>query len=154
VQVLHVSGAGKEFAPPPSHTPDGGAGASVPAYVVVPYVDRMALAYAAADLIVCRAGAGTDSEVTALGLAAAYVPLPIGNGEQRLNARPVVDAGGGLMVVDDACTPEWAAREVVPLLADRDRLATMGSAAAAFGRRDADERLADMIESAAKEERP
>ena len=74
--------------------------AGEPPYVAVPYLDRMDLAYAAADLAVCRSGAMTVAEVTAVGLPAVYVPLPIGNGEQRLNALPVVEAGGG-MIVDD-----------------------------------------------------
>ena len=60
----------------------------------------MDLAYAAADLAICRSGAMTVAEVTAVGLPAVYVPLPIGNGEQRLNALPVVNAGGGLILVD------------------------------------------------------
>ena len=72
---------------------------SVP-YVVMPYVDRMDLAYAAADAVVCRSGANTVCELTAVGLPAVYVPLPIGNGEQRLNAAGVVAAGGGLLVED------------------------------------------------------
>ena len=54
----------------------------------LPYLDRMELAYAAADLVLCRAGANTVVELTAVGLPAAYVPLPIGNGEQELNAAP------------------------------------------------------------------
>jgi UDP-N-acetylglucosamine--N-acetylmuramyl-(pentapeptide) pyrophosphoryl-undecaprenol N-acetylglucosamine transferase len=145
VQVLHAAGSGKEF-PSPAPSPDA------PPYVVVPYLERMDLAYAAADLIACRAGAGTVSEVTALGLPAAYVPLPIGNGEQRLNARPVTEAGGGLLVEDADCTPDWIRSVLVPLLADRDRLASMGQAAAGFGRRDADERLVDMIESVVRPE--
>ncbi len=64
-----------------------------PPYVAVPYLDRMDLAYAAADLAICRSGAMTVAEVTAVGLPAVYVPLPIGNGEQRLNALPVVERG-------------------------------------------------------------
>ena len=67
----------------------------------------MDLAYAAADAVLCRAGSNTVTEVSGVGLPAIYVPLPIGNGEQALNARPVVDAGGGLMVADAALTPEW-----------------------------------------------
>ena len=67
-------------------------------YVAVPYMDRMDLAYAAADFALCRAGAMTCAELTAVGLPAAYVPLPIGNGEQRLNALPIVQRGGGLLV--------------------------------------------------------
>ena len=74
--------------------PAAGADRAVP-YVVVPFVDRMDLAYAAADLVVCRAGANSVTEAAAVGLPAVFVPLPIGNGEQELNARPVVDAGGG-----------------------------------------------------------
>ena len=71
----------------------------------MPYLDRMDLAYAAADLVLCRAGAMTVAELAAVGLPAAYVPLPIGNGEQRCNARPVVEAGGGLLVDDAAAAP-------------------------------------------------
>jgi UDP-N-acetylglucosamine--N-acetylmuramyl-(pentapeptide) pyrophosphoryl-undecaprenol N-acetylglucosamine transferase len=105
----------------------------------------MDLAYAAADLALCRAGANTVSEMAAVGLPAAYVPLPIGNGEQELIAGPVVEAGGGLMVTDAACTPTWVRDTLTPLLTDPDRLATMGGAAARFGRPDADERLADLV---------
>ena len=79
-------------------------------YVVLPYLDRMDDAYLAADLVVCRAGANTVCELATAGLPAAYVPLPIGNGEQRLNAEPVVAAGGGLLVDDAGCTPGLGAR--------------------------------------------
>src|SRR6185295_1569060 len=59
-----------------------------PPYVLVSYLDRMELAYAAAYLVLCRSGANTCAELTAVGLPAAYVPLPHGNGEQRLLADP------------------------------------------------------------------
>jgi UDP-N-acetylglucosamine--N-acetylmuramyl-(pentapeptide) pyrophosphoryl-undecaprenol N-acetylglucosamine transferase len=95
--------------------------------------------------MLCRSGANTCAELAAVGLPGVYVPLPIGNGEQRLNARPVVDAGGGVLVDDADCTPEFVASTVVPLLLDRDRLSAMGHAAAAFGRRDADEQLVDLV---------
>ncbi len=141
VQVLHATGAANTV------TVDLPAGS--PPYVVVPYLERMDLAYAAADLALCRAGANTVAEMAAVGLAAAYVPLPIGNGEQELIARPVVEAGGGLLVDDPACTPAWVRSTLTPLLVDSDRLATMGAAAARFGRRDADELLADLVLAAA-----
>jgi len=142
VQVLHVSGVGKEFdAPTPSYP-------AAP-YRVVPYVEAMELAYAAADLVVGRAGANTVSEITALGLAAVYVPLPIGNGEQRLNAAPVVAAGGGLMVDDATFDTGWLRRFLVPLLESADRLRAMGAAAKGFGVLDADRRLADLVRTAA-----
>ena len=140
VQVLHVVG------------PQGSASVSVqpgqPAYAVEQYVDRMDLAYAAADLVVCRSGANTVTEVAAVGLPAVFVPLPIGNGEQALNARGVVSAGGGLLVDDEALTPEWVAATVPGLLTDPVRLAAMSTAASGLIRRDADDRLAAMIRAA------
>ncbi len=141
VQVLHVVGpanlpAQQEGDPPSTD--------SVP-YVVVPYVDRMDLAYAAADLAVCRAGAGTVTETAATGLPAVFVPLPIGNGEQARNAEPVVAAGGGLLVADAAFTAEWVAATVPGLARDAGRLAAMSSAATGLVRRDADERLARIV---------
>ncbi|EUA24002.1 glycosyltransferase family 28 C-terminal domain protein [Mycobacterium xenopi 4042] len=89
-----------------------------PPYVAVPYLDRMELAYAAADLAICRSGAMTVAEVSAVGLPAVYVPLPIGNGEQRLNALPVVNAGGGMLVADADLTPRFVADQVAGLLND------------------------------------
>lgn len=113
-----------------------------PPYVAVPYLDRMDLAYAAADLAICRSGAMTVAEVSAVGLPAIYVPLPIGNGEQRLNALPVVNAGGGLIVNDAELTAERVADEVVAILGAPDRLAVMTAAAAGVGHRDAAELVA------------
>jgi UDP-N-acetylglucosamine--N-acetylmuramyl-(pentapeptide) pyrophosphoryl-undecaprenol N-acetylglucosamine transferase len=113
-----------------------------PPYVAVPYLDRMDLAYAAADLAICRSGAMTVAEVSAVGLPAIYVPLPIGNGEQRLNALPVVNAGGGMVVADAALTPALVAREVAGLLNDPPRLAAMTAAAARVGHRDAAQHVA------------
>ncbi len=152
VQVLHASGRGKQVVTtgPGGSSESGDSGDSRGArYVVREYVDRMDLAYAAADFVVCRAGAGTVSEVSAVGLPAAYVPLPVGNGEQRLNAQGVVDAGGGVLVDDAACTPDWVRTLLVPLLGDSGRLRAMGEAAARFGIRDADERMADFVVEAA-----
>ncbi|ADT98966.1 undecaprenyldiphospho-muramoylpentapeptide beta-N-acetylglucosaminyltransferase [Mycolicibacterium gilvum] len=115
-----------------------------PPYVAVPYLERMDLAYAAADLAVCRSGAMTVAEVSAVGLPAVYVPLPIGNGEQRLNALPVVEAGGGLVVDDASLTPQFVAGTVAGLLNDPDRLATMTAAAALAGHPDAARRVAEV----------
>ena len=140
VQVLHLTGAGKDFAPV-------GAGADAP-YRVVPYTDRMDLAYAAADLVVSRAGANTVCELTAVGLPAVYVPLPIGNGEQRFNAADVVAAGGGVIVDDAALTPGWVDSTLLPLVTDAARLDAMAAAAAGAGERGADELLADLVSEA------
>ena len=140
VQVLHVLGPQGEASPELTGVP----------YVTVPFVERMDLAYAAADLVVCRAGASSVTEAAAVGLPAVFVPLPIGNGEQEHNARPVVDAGGGLLVADGALTAEWVAATVPDLASDADRLAAMGAASAALVPRDADERLARIVQETAR----
>jgi UDP-N-acetylglucosamine--N-acetylmuramyl-(pentapeptide) pyrophosphoryl-undecaprenol N-acetylglucosamine transferase len=140
VQVLHVVGPKGEAAPEPTDVP----------YVVLDFVDRMDLAYAAADLVVSRAGASSVTEAAAVGLPAIFVPLPIGNGEQHQNARPVVDAGGGLLVADAALTAEWVSANVPALATDTGRLATMGAAAAGLIPRDADEKLARIVLESAR----
>jgi UDP-N-acetylglucosamine--N-acetylmuramyl-(pentapeptide) pyrophosphoryl-undecaprenol N-acetylglucosamine transferase len=90
----------------------------------------MDLAYAAADLLVARSGAMTVAEAGAVGIPAVYVPLPHGNGEQRLNASGQV-ASGAAVVVDDAdFTPERVESEVIALLADPQRFGAMRDAAA------------------------
>ena len=124
-----------------------------PPYVAVPYLDRMELAYAAADLAICRSGAMTVAEVTAVGLPAVYAPLPIGNGEQRLNALPVVEAGGGLIVDDADLTPTFVADTVAALLTDVPRLQAMTAAAALAGHRDAAQRVAEVALDVARRSR-
>lgn len=141
IQVLHAVGD-RELGVSPR--PVG----AVP-YVVVPYIDRMDLAFAAADLAVTRAGAMTCAEIAAVGLPAVYVPLPIGNGEQRLNAAPVVDAGGGLIVDDEAFDVATVRDTVIPLARNSRLLATMREAAASHAVRDGDRRLADLVRAAA-----
>jgi UDP-N-acetylglucosamine--N-acetylmuramyl-(pentapeptide) pyrophosphoryl-undecaprenol N-acetylglucosamine transferase len=98
---------------------------------------------------VCRSGANTVTEVAAVGLPAAFVPLPIGNGEQAHNANPVVEAGGALLIDDAALTPNWINNVIIPLITDGDRLATMSAAAATVMARDADLLVAQMIVTAA-----
>ena len=141
IQILHAVGPKNEL--PPADSMPG-----MPPYNPVPYIDRMDLAYAAADMMLCRAGAMTVAELSAVGLPAAYVPLPIGNGEQRLNAQPLVKAGGGLLVDDAELTADWVLGNVVPVLTNPNRLYEMSRAAADFGRRDADELLVGMVHQA------
>jgi UDP-N-acetylglucosamine--N-acetylmuramyl-(pentapeptide) pyrophosphoryl-undecaprenol N-acetylglucosamine transferase len=138
VSVLHAHGPKNTLDLPAPRPGD-------PPYVAVPYLNRMDLAYAAADLAICRSGAMTVAEVSAVGLPAVYVPLPIGNGEQRLNALPVVEAGGGLLVADAELTPSYVGGEVVALITDAPRLAAMTAAAAGVGHRDAARRIAEIV---------
>jgi UDP-N-acetylglucosamine--N-acetylmuramyl-(pentapeptide) pyrophosphoryl-undecaprenol N-acetylglucosamine transferase len=113
----------------------------------------MELAYSAADLAICRSGAMTVAEVTAVGLPAVYVPLPIGNGEQRLNALPVVNAGGGLLVADAELSPGVVADQVGALLNDSTRLAAMTKAAALVGHPEAAQQVARVALDLAKQVR-
>jgi UDP-N-acetylglucosamine--N-acetylmuramyl-(pentapeptide) pyrophosphoryl-undecaprenol N-acetylglucosamine transferase len=137
VQVLHVMGARNE----PISVPD-----DLPVrYVTLPYLEQMELGYAAADLILCRSGAMTCAEVAAVGLPAVYVPYPHSNQEQKRNAQPVVEAGGGLLVDDAELSPDWVERHLLPLIKNPVRLAAMSAAAAAYGRRDGDELLLDFV---------
>ena len=122
VQVLHITGAGKGEALRE-------AAAAHPHYHVRDYVDGMENAYLAADLLVCRAGAGTVAEVSVMWVPAVFVPLAIGNGEQRLNAAPHVDAGAALMIDDADLTGDVVVDTILPLVTDDERLTAMREAA-------------------------
>jgi UDP-N-acetylglucosamine--N-acetylmuramyl-(pentapeptide) pyrophosphoryl-undecaprenol N-acetylglucosamine transferase len=137
IQVLHVQGGRNDPFEVPADLP-------VP-YVVVPYLSDMQLGYAAADLMLCRGGAITVAETTAIGMPAIYVPYPHSNQEQKRNALPVVESGGGLLVDNSELTSEWIERHIIPLARDPQRLWQMGAAAAGYGRRDGDEALLDFV---------
>ncbi|MCV7162371.1 undecaprenyldiphospho-muramoylpentapeptide beta-N-acetylglucosaminyltransferase [Mycolicibacterium brisbanense] len=147
ISVLHAHGPKNTLDLPESP------GGQRPPYRAVPYLDRMDLAYAAADLAICRSGAMTVAEVTAVGLPAVYVPLPIGNGEQRLNAQPVVAAGGGMLIDDAELSPQFVADTVVGLLTDDARLAHMTAAASLSGHRDAARKVAQVALDVARDTR-
>ncbi|MHB1433787.1 MAG: undecaprenyldiphospho-muramoylpentapeptide beta-N-acetylglucosaminyltransferase [Streptosporangiaceae bacterium] len=137
IQVLHIVG-------PRSGSAVTTPGADVP-YVALEYLDRMDLGYAAADFALCRAGAMTCAELTAVGLPAVYVPLPHGNGEQRLNALPIERAGGGIVLDDASLTADWIREVLIGVLLDHERVAAMSRAAAGVGNRDAGMVLAEQV---------
>ena len=87
----------------------------------------------------------TVAEVSAVGLPAIFVQLTIGNGEQALNAKPIVDAGGALMVPDEELTSAKVVELVKSLLTNPAKLTAMGAAAQGSGHRVADEVLAKMV---------
>jgi UDP-N-acetylglucosamine--N-acetylmuramyl-(pentapeptide) pyrophosphoryl-undecaprenol N-acetylglucosamine transferase len=152
IQVLHAAGAAG-VALVRAALPAGLDGFAGP-YIVVPYLDDMPSAYAAADLALCRSGALSCAELAAVGLPAIYVPLPIGNGEQRLNAEPVVAAGGALLIADDELDAGVVGQQVTRLLTDKSLLARMTAAAAGGGHRDAAAALVAMIGEAYAAHRP
>lgn len=146
VHVWHLTGHGKS-------EPATRARANLPTqaremYVVQEYSHDMAQAFAAADAVVCRAGAATVCEVSALGLPALYVPLPHGNGEQALNARASLAAGAATVVRDEDLTS--AALELCSeqMVLDARVNARMRAAAEDVGISDGAARVADMVEEA------
>lgn len=147
IQTLHITGLGKAV------TQADGTLLEAPGYQQREYVDAMEDAYAAADLLLCRSGAGTVSEIAAVGLPAVFVPLPIGNGEQARNASDLLAASAALLVKDSALDSEWIIENVIPLVLDAPRLADMSAAAAKLGKRDAAEVMASLVFAARSTER-
>jgi UDP-N-acetylglucosamine--N-acetylmuramyl-(pentapeptide) pyrophosphoryl-undecaprenol N-acetylglucosamine transferase len=133
-QIVHTVGETREFADP-----------KIDGYHALPYCDRMDLALAAADFVVARSGAATVCELAGLGIPAVFVPYPVGNGEQELNARDLVAAGGAILCPDSDFTGEWVRTSLIPLLSNREQRQTMARRASASGIRDGAERLTDMV---------
>jgi len=138
VIVLHSVGLKNEFAQAESDR-----------YRPLHYIDRMDLAYAAADFVIGRAGAMTVAELTAVGLPACFVPLPIGNGEQSLNATPVVEAGGALMISDLEFNAEYVRDQILPVISNLAKLSEMSKASSSLGHKDSAADLAKLVLSVA-----
>jgi UDP-N-acetylglucosamine--N-acetylmuramyl-(pentapeptide) pyrophosphoryl-undecaprenol N-acetylglucosamine transferase len=117
-------------------------------YVVTPFVGaELADLFAAAALVVGRAGAGTVNECCQLGIAALYVPLPGASGdEQAANAGMVARAGGADVLPQDALTPASLTERVLALVEAPHRLKEMGERATSLAVPDAAERIANLLE--------
>jgi len=110
------------------------------------YLDRMELAYAAADLVVSRAGATTVAELAACGLPAILVPYPYATANhQEANARALQRAGGASLLLDDQLDADALVTRLLGLVDHDERLAAMGERSAAFGTPDAARRVADLV---------
>jgi UDP-N-acetylglucosamine--N-acetylmuramyl-(pentapeptide) pyrophosphoryl-undecaprenol N-acetylglucosamine transferase len=111
---------------------------------VTPFIDDMVSAYRAAELVVCRAGATSCAEVTALGVAAILVPFPqAADDHQTMNARDLVDQGAALLMPQTALSPEHLADVIEGLLNDQASLARLRARAKDAGRLDAAAVIAD-----------
>lgn len=139
VQLLHITGRGKQVMTPDAQL------LRAQGYHQVEYVNGMENVYAAADLLVARSGAATVSEVAAVGLPAVFVPLPIGNGEQALNARSLVASGAAHLVEDAQFTPDYVRTTIFPLITNSQQLGVMAQAAQGAGVRDAAQTMAGLI---------
>ena len=124
-------------------------------YDLVAYDDDMATVYAAADLVVSRAGATTVAELAAAGVPAVLVPLPGAPGDhQSANAARLVAAGGAVLVGDAELDAARLVAEVEALLDAPERLEAMGAAARSLARPDAARAVVDLLESCARHARP
>jgi UDP-N-acetylglucosamine--N-acetylmuramyl-(pentapeptide) pyrophosphoryl-undecaprenol N-acetylglucosamine transferase len=133
-QVLHAVGKSNQL-------PKAG-----PSYKPVSYIEDMAGLYLAADLIIARSGAVTCSEVNALGKYALFIPLPIGNGEQKVNARLVTEQSRGEIIDQSEFTTQWIEKHLDRLLKNSE----MASAAGNSSDLHASEKIVALMEEALK----
>ncbi|HEX2833294.1 MAG TPA: undecaprenyldiphospho-muramoylpentapeptide beta-N-acetylglucosaminyltransferase [Thermoanaerobaculia bacterium] len=113
---------------------------------VVPYLDPMVDELAAADLVVCRAGAMTLGELAAVGKAAILIPFAAAtNNHQEVNARVVEQAGGAIVLTEKELTAERLASAIGEVFGDPQRAARMSAAAKALALPDATKKIVDLI---------
>ncbi|MBI5092345.1 MAG: undecaprenyldiphospho-muramoylpentapeptide beta-N-acetylglucosaminyltransferase [Candidatus Hydrogenedentes bacterium] len=111
---------------------------------VFPYIEDMVSACAAADLIISRSGASSTAEIAMLGKPTILVPYPFAaDNHQEENARAFEQAEASLILLDSECSPERLLSEMRGLLADKARLAAMGTAAASLARPGAAEHMVE-----------
>ena len=117
-----------------------------PALQVREYIYDMATVMRAADLVLCRAGASTISELTALGVPAVIVPSPyVTNNHQEKNARVLEKAGGAAVVLEQDASGQTLFQTACGILHDGDRRSAMERSMASLGIRDATERIYQTI---------
>jgi UDP-N-acetylglucosamine--N-acetylmuramyl-(pentapeptide) pyrophosphoryl-undecaprenol N-acetylglucosamine transferase len=133
-QLLHAVGKSNQL-------PKAG-----PNYKPVSYIEDMAGTYLAADLIIARSGAVTCSEVNALGRYALFIPLPIGNGEQKVNARLVTEQSRGEIIDQSEFTPQWIEKHLDRLLKNCEMASPAGNASDLH----ASEKIVALMEEALK----
>ena len=133
-QLLHAVGKSNQL-------PKAG-----PNYKPVSYIEDMASTYLAADLIIARSGAVTCSEVNALGKYALFIPLPIGNGEQKVNARLVTEQSRGEIIDQSEFTPQWIEKHLDRLLKNCEMASPSGNSSDLH----ASEKIVALMEEALK----
>ncbi len=155
VQILHQTGYKHEVWVRRELDRRASAGPSALRYVTVPYIEAIGDAYACADLVVCRAGFGTLSEVTANGCPAIIVPYPYAaDGHQEPNAEYLERSGAAIVLPDHDLTGKRLAEVITTLFADRSRLRALAEASRALGRPDAAQRVADLVLEIADADHP
>jgi UDP-N-acetylglucosamine--N-acetylmuramyl-(pentapeptide) pyrophosphoryl-undecaprenol N-acetylglucosamine transferase len=139
-QVLHITGPGyhQEISEALDPLPPG--------VVLVDYEHKMGRAFAAADLVICRAGSSTLAELTVLGKPAVLIPSPnVAENHQEANALGLEQAGAALMFVERDLDVLEVLDRIARLLRDPHALAVMSQASADLGRPDTAEQVADLL---------
>jgi len=109
------------------------------------FIDRMDYAYAAADIVVCRAGAGTISELSIAGLSTILVPSPnVAEDHQTYNARALSDRNAAILLPDNECVSRFT-ELITTTINDEDTLQTMKKNIKEFARPDAAEHIVDEL---------
>lgn len=145
LQILHSAGRGLHAETAAGWEQARASAPEGPLVRCVDFIDRMSLAYAVADVVVCRAGATSIAELTAVGRASVLVPYPHATGDhQRHNAHALARAGGARVVADEELTAGALVAAAGPLLDPTER-ARVASAARAFGRRDAADNVVRLV---------
>lgn len=118
---------------------------------LIAYLDRMELGYAAADLVIARAGATSIAEITAAGLPSLLVPYPYATGgHQEANARALERAGAAIVMLDEQLTSETLSVEIERIVGDEATLRAMAGRAEAWGKPNAADELAGVVAGAAE----
>ncbi|MEW5745640.1 MAG: undecaprenyldiphospho-muramoylpentapeptide beta-N-acetylglucosaminyltransferase [Nitrospirota bacterium] len=121
--------------------------------IVVPFIYQMAEAYTAADMVICRAGATTLAELTAIGKPALLIPFPYAAANhQEHNARKLEDMGAARVILESRLNGETLAGAIRELVRNAEARREMQKAAVVFGRPDAAERVVDIAESLIKQQ--
>jgi len=116
-------------------------------YHPFPFATDLATRIYSADLVLARAGAGTLSEVSAVGIPMVLVPGPFAGGHQKLNAVPYADAGAALVISDEDCDGPRLTEVVTSITTDSDRYARMVSAMQVLGKPDAADAVAKILQA-------
>lgn len=113
---------------------------------ILPFIDDMLAAYSRSDIAICRAGATTCAEISALGLPSILVPFPFAiYDHQTINAQQLAKGGSAILLAQSDATPENLATKLETVVLDRQKLSKMANAALSLGRRDAASKVASAL---------
>ncbi len=141
IRIVHQAGANEYDALRPEFEAAGVDGE------IVPFIQDMPAAFAAADLVICRSGAGAVAELAAAGKPAILVPFPFASDQHQLrNAEALERAGAARLVLDFEWNGERMFQEIHKLANNQQELAEMSQAVRSFAKPHAAERAADLLE--------